>query len=387
MVESIFADVSIQFIFLFLSHISVRSFFRDKYLYQMTTRMHEALDKLTGDLPSGGYSLYSFLSQFIFRASLQGLINTEAAEIDGLYEDFLAFDNVMPLSMAGMPFSFFPKALSGRERLIETCRRCTENTSELISKRQEYFQTLFPASKIPQPEKEAAKNQVPMLWASVSNTMPGTFWAIYHLLANPTCLQKVIAELRQYLPTDCTVMPSQEALNQLVYTDACLTEALRLSSGSLIMRGAVEACEFTMQNGKTYRLRKGDRLGIIPPLFHYDADLYPNPNQFQPERWIVGETLEEQAISAMGKLSFKKQGKPVPSSTAYLVFGAGITLCPGRRFARNEVKLLLIFLLSRFEFAFPLGIVPPHPGVDGSRAGIGIFPPQSDVKIEVKRIQ
>ena len=81
-------------------------------------------------------------------------------------------------------------------------------------------------------------------------------------------------------------------------------------------------------------------------------------------------------------------------------FGGGYTLCPGRRFARNEVKTMVVFLLTRFQFGFaPEGgsggsggsgtgerFVPAHPGFDGARAGLGIFPPKNDVNVFITKL-
>lgn len=71
------------------------------------------------------------------------------------------------------------------------------------------------------------------------------------------------------------------------------------------------------------------------------------------------------------------------SGAAYMPFGGGYSLCPGRRFARNEVKTAVVFLLTRFQvkFATEDEKAPAHPGFDGARAGLGIFPPKTDVNV------
>lgn len=71
------------------------------------------------------------------------------------------------------------------------------------------------------------------------------------------------------------------------------------------------------------------------------------------------------------------------SSLTYLPFGAGVTLCPGRRFARNEVKILLVFLLNKFDFT--LVDKSKRPVIDGGRAGIGIFPPLHDIEAIIRK--
>ncbi len=76
------------------------------------------------------------------------------------------------------------------------------------------------------------------------------------------------------------------------------------------------------------------------------------------------------------------------SASTFLPFGAGVTYCPGRRFARNEIKILLVFLLTQYEFSIPKeyqGKPQPAPVIDPARAGLGIFPPKIDIMAEVKR--
>ncbi len=45
--------------------------------------------------------------------------------------------------------------------------------------------------------------------------------------------------------------------------DSAISEALRLSSGSLIMRKVTEACSLTLSSGKEYTFRKGDNVGKL----------------------------------------------------------------------------------------------------------------------------
>lgn len=65
-------------------------------------------------------------------------------------------------------------------------------------------------------------------------------------------------------------------------------------------------------------------------------------------------------------------------------FGGGYTYCPGRRFARNEVKTMVAFLLTRFDLH--LGDSSAQPEFDGARAGLGIFPPKNDVNMHISKL-
>lgn len=70
------------------------------------------------------------------------------------------------------------------------------------------------------------------------------------------------------------------------------------------------------------------------------------------------------------------------SANTFLAFGAGVTYCPGRKFARNELKILLVYFLHRLDVQL-VDKDCPIPCVNASRAGIGIFPPANDVDVTV----
>jgi hypothetical protein len=98
----------------------------------------------------------------------------------------------------------------------------------------------------------------------------------------------------------------------------------------------------------------------------------------------VGDTEQEIANCSIGSNPrLKKGGRFLAPTSSFGPFGGGSGLCPGRRFARNELKATLVMLFSCFDIALAPnsssssnnnkgGLVE----VDGSRAGLGIFPPK-----------
>jgi hypothetical protein len=101
-------------------------------------------------------------------------------------------------------------------------------------------------------------------------------------------------------------------------------------------------------------------------------------------------TTAEVAAAAQGRLpagSLSKGGKSLASASAFLPFGGGASLCPGRRFARNEIKALVAVLLLRFDMQLALSTADTttngRPSFDGSRAGLGIFPPAHSPRLTI----
>lgn len=265
------------------------------------------LNKSISEVQPGQYLLYDFLSRFIFKASMAALFNEDAGQDNKLYQAFMNFDKEMPYAAAGISMDYFPQAAAGREVLTQACAKYIQGTAELMAKRWEYFQSFVKAGQLK--SSEPPKQQLAMLWASVGNTMPATFWMVYYLMNSPEFFSKIQEETRNCVEKFNKGIIDQEDLNQMVFVDACITEGLRLSSGSLIMRVVRNPCELTLASGQTYKFRRGDRVGLCPPLFHLDPEIFPDPTQFNPTRWMHGETFEERSMAANGKIPLFKNGE------------------------------------------------------------------------------
>lgn len=72
---------------------------------------------------------------------------------------------------------------------------------------------------------------------------------------------------------------------------------------------------------------------IIPTYaMHHDADIYPLPETFDPERFSV-------------------EGRNTRHPYTYLPFGEGPRICVGMRFGIMQAKIGLAMLLSNFRFS------------------------------------
>lgn len=353
-----------------------------KYLFStdslntLTIRMQKHLNTMISRTAvEGTFPMYDFLGKIIFEASVVSLFNQETISSESdLYNAFMAFDKALPAAVAGVSVENISESKKGRDVLLKSCTASREDVSEFIDRRWKYFEQLSAENKID--GKDPTSFQLAMLWASVGNTMPAVFWIVYYLLKNPEAKQRVMEELGKVKKTQEGLI-DQENLNSLVFVDACITESLRMSSGSMIMRYVKKPCKLTLDSGRTYSFVKGDRVGICPPLTHFDDAIFPNAKTFYPERFLDENLLDKSPLS-------RSTGKKLEMSNTFLPFGGGPTLCPGRRFARNEIKTLLVHLLGNFDLA--LADPNVQPGFDGSRAGLGIFPPKnSSVQIVVQK--
>lgn len=360
-------------------------------LHSLTNRLQKKIFNLFEQTASGSYSMEVFLNKFIFQASIASIFNDKIANDDELLSAFLQFDKSLPLACAGLDIKYLAQSLAGRKALLERIATCADSdgNSTLMQKRYELFHGLEKEGKIT--PTDTAALQLAILWASVGNTMPTVFWLLYYLLRNAESESSISKSIKQRVIEDIQSLNisddgfiSQEDLNKLILLDACITETLRLASGSFIMRYIREDCTLTLHSGTNYSFRKGDRVGLCPNLTHMDPEVFPDPTAFDPDRWLQGDSQEERVQGSLGKIPLRKNGLELPATMAFLPFGGGATYCPGRRFARNEVKMLCCFLLMNFRIQ--LDPFSAEPQFDGSRCGLGVFPPKGTVNIVVQKL-
>jgi cytochrome P450 len=149
-------------------------------------------------------------------------------------------------------------------------------------------------------------------------------WSWYLLSQHPEVEQKLVAEWSRVLGGR-TPMP--EDLAHLPYTDAVLTEAMRVYPPVyLIGREATKELELG-----GYRVKKGYTIFMSQWVNHRDPRYFPEPEKFKPERWEGG------------------LARKIPKY-AYYPFGGGQRVCIGNTFALMEAAIILAAVGQRFRF-------------------------------------
>uniref|UniRef100_A0A0N5C222 Cytochrome n=1 Tax=Strongyloides papillosus TaxID=174720 RepID=A0A0N5C222_STREA len=118
-----------------------------------------------------------------------------------------------------------------------------------------------------------------------------------------------------------------DTINKLNYLDQCIKECLRMyPPAGRISRMCVQ--KTTINN---IDFKPGVSVSI--PIFnlHYDEDIYPEPNIFDPER-------------------FSPEQKAQRDPLYYMPFGYGPRNCIGMRYAYLSMKVYLARLLLKFKF-------------------------------------
>src|SRR5690606_41138126 len=78
-----------------------------------------------------------------------------------------------------------------------------------------------------------------------------------------------------------------------------------------------------------YRIPKGYRVAIGPRSVHFEDEYYPDPERFDPQRWL---------------------GADERPPFSYIPFGGGPRTCLGMHFALLQMHIVLASLLREFTW-------------------------------------
>ncbi len=344
---------------------------RGEDLADMTARMQEKLEHfLLEQPPPEADGLYEFVGKVVFLASSDAIFGDEFGT-EELLNHFNALDKHFPLLVAGVAAKFLPGVQPAREALMQRFATQYANASSLLLTREAMFKGVVP-------DRERQAYETALVWAAVANTIPATFWTLFHIVRDEAVRESIVGEVRTVIANaarteDGRPVFNRAALGQMLQLDSAIDEAFRLTSGSLVIRVAQEATTLTLSNGQEVHLREGDQVALYPQLVHHDEEIYDQPESYRYDRFLEG---------GKPRRHFTRRGERVRH---YLMpFGGGVSMCPGRHFARNEIKLTVALLLNEFELSIE---DPSVPSLDQSRAGLGILPPTERVGFRLERVR
>lgn len=157
---------------------------------------------------------------------------------------------------------------------------------------------------------EEVRDQLMTMMIAGHETTAGTLsWAVERLSRNPEVLAKLTESVRA---------------GETDYLNAVFDETLRIRPTVSLAVRSVQKEPYELGG---YRLPVETRIGSNPALTHFDPNLFDNPTEFRPERFLESR----------------------PSNYAYIPFGGGVRRCIGAAFARMEFNAVMERMLDRFD--------------------------------------
>ncbi len=167
-------------------------------------------------------------------------------------------------------------------------------------------------------DQEIRDQIVSLIAAGYDTTSATAGWAVHELLTHPGAWDRAAEEVAGVVGAERL---EERHLSDMVHLDHVVRETLRLwPAGAAIARKCVTDVDFG-----GYCIPAGTMVLYSAYVTHRMAELWPNPDHFEPDRWA----------------------NAAPDPYAFVAFGGGHRRCLGFAFATQELKVLLVQLLRR----------------------------------------
>ncbi|KAK3388670.1 cytochrome P450 [Sordaria brevicollis] len=199
------------------------------------------------------------------------------------------------------------------------------------------------------PDDEMAKNEVAITLVSTTNVLSTLFWCIAEIWTRPDLLQQVRAEALLAVFGDSQKAFADEDMGTRTITipaaglDAkcpllasCFRESIRLASQIVTARRVLKDTTLTDPvSGRSYLLKADTNVMMPAKVVHRNTAVWgADAEEFNPRRFMweeLGPKVERQR------------------KAAFVPFGGGKHMCPGRHFAFTENLALMAALAIGFE--------------------------------------
>lgn len=198
-------------------------------------------------------------------------------------------------------------------------------------------------------DADVVANVVTLLLGGEDTTAHALCWTMFYLAQQPALQDEMAAHARALLgsadtPADAAALAALERFEHLAL------EAIRLRP--VVPFNVFEPVEPAVVGGVTVRART-KIFALSRPAMN-DPARFAQPQHYWPERWAAGQVDQR----------------------AYLPFGAGARVCPGRALATAEMRLVLAMVLRRFRIELAC-----DPGAIGEVCALTMLPDRMPVRL------
>ncbi|KAL0932811.1 cytochrome p450 family protein [Colletotrichum truncatum] len=391
-----------------LHHLSTTNLSLTENTAHLANKYTEFLGEALAKHPLGEWStvqLFQYLRKDMGESAIKSLCGTRLLEIvPDFSEQFWRFDSGSFQLLNGLPRWLNPKPAQERDKIARMSEKYLNEVFPTFDweglSPDTYWEPALGSRHSRELQKWAYDSGMTLqsraafffIFNSVnSNTVPVTTWYMMELLKDPSLYEAIRAEAVQALVTDPVTGRRDFDAQKLVsmpLMQSVFIECMRLHVSIAITR---EILEDTVMDG--FHLKKGSLIQAPTNLGHFDDGVWAREghpaSEFWAERHVKYVKKEDEAT---GKTTTEKQFVMAGKPSDFFPFGGGVSMCPGRHFAKQEILLTVATLVTRFDMEL---IEWTH--MDGKKSDRAAkdnetyflnaaVPPDRDVKIRWKRL-
>ena len=372
----------------------------DGMIKPMLEGMGGYIDELssTGTGPEVEIDLFAWLRRAMTAASTSAVYGPENpfTREYGLETAFWDFEREFTDLLLGIaPKYTARKAYRGRAKIAEAMQRYFERNGQ--ERGSGLVKTRYDAGK---------KHGLSMETISVFelgdcigvliNSVPTTFWLLYHIFSSPDLLASIREELSSAITTTpdsdgtaCTNIPVHKLQGTCPLLTATYKEVLRHRTHSSSSRYVRH--DTLLDNH--YLLKKESIIQIPSAVIHTNPELWgADAKEFNPRRFLKADSSafsSSSSLASLGNESSTASAEERPNTGAALkkasfrAFGGGATLCPGRHFATSSILAVVSMLVMRFDIT-PVSGKWGEMKQAGDRLASTLPPPARDIRVVIK---
>jgi cytochrome P450 len=222
--------------------------------------------------------------------------------------------------------------------------------------------------------EEISKAEVTIISASVTNTVPNVFFMVCNIFANSKLVSSLREEIHKIVTrisregTDKLSLDISMIENHCPLLISCYYESMRLNKTGASTRMALSDVMLNDQ----YLLKKGSIIQIATGVLQSDVNTWgADAKEFNGWRFIAKDTLLKEAKKSQ--------------TQAWIPFGGGRNLCPGRHLAFTEITAFVAMMVYGFELTMNDGSVLSVPKARHQKLGVGSKSPKHDLEVVIRR--
>lgn len=240
-----------------------------------------------------------------------------------------------------------------------------EERERVGSKDQDFLQWMVESARNEETKKEfIALIQLKLSFAAIHTSAAAPTQILYDLCARPEYITPLRQEIEEVILAHGSIMTKQ-ALRKLVKMDSFMKESQRFNPLLLSMCSKLVMQQTKASNCRPFTVTferiitkdlvlrdgflipNGTTIGVPTQAISMDRDIYRNPDQFDGFRFSKIRASDSPDAARMVYAA---------SNLESMAFGYGRHACPGRYFADCEIKMIMVYLLTKYNFKFSHGV-------------------------------
>lgn len=214
--------------------------------------------------------------------------------------------------------------------------------------------------------------QLSLIFGAIHTTSMTATIILYQLAATPEYIEPLREEIRNALEDNDGIITTR-TLSQMAKVDSFMKEVIRFSPPTVSSFFRYVKKGIKLNNGQY--IPEGVMIESPSMEIYLDDKFYPSSKTF--------DGFRSYKLRGSGKAQDIARNQFVTSNETNLTFGYGNHACPGRFFAANEIKMVLVRLLLQYDIKMPEGVTERYPNLE---IGKQVIPDMSGVLL-FKRVQ